>query len=107
MLEVDPDEYVSLHMDGAMSARSAIQKVMLEWTATMRHNLKITQDVVILRKNTPSILKISKSYGLGRNFKLPRSVTSSSFTMLLDWYCYFSHSLNIQLRDTRRRSRSL
>jgi hypothetical protein len=59
MLEVDPKERVSLHLGGAMSARSAIQKVMLEWPATMRRNLRITQDAVILRKNTSSILKLS------------------------------------------------
>jgi hypothetical protein len=58
IINVSPDEVVSLHLAGAMTARSAVRTVMLEWSKERRENARVAGEVVILREGEPSTLRI-------------------------------------------------
>jgi SAM-dependent methyltransferase len=59
MLDIDPDEQVTLLPGRRMSARSAVQKVMMEWSAVDKRSATIACADVITRNGTPSALNIS------------------------------------------------
>jgi hypothetical protein len=58
MEDVLPDEIVSLHQSGEMTARSAVQEVMLKWSAQQRATARNTRAGIIFRMSDPPILGI-------------------------------------------------
>jgi hypothetical protein len=58
MEDVLPDEIVSLSQSGEMTARSAVQEVMLKWSAQQRASARNTRAGIIFRMGDPPILGI-------------------------------------------------
>ena len=58
MDDVLPDEIVSLYQSGEMTARSAVQEVMLKWSPQQRASARNTRSGMIFRMGDPPILGI-------------------------------------------------
>lgn len=60
MIDILPDEMVMLHLNGEMTVRSAVRKVMLEWSVQKRDGARTAGEAVIFRKGEPPMLGIAE-----------------------------------------------